>query len=132
MKTIPSKFNHGIYTHFLIARHGNVAMYAKTHDKSCRFYYEVMIVRIAKARTVFGKAQPEREILPSDSEFGRYAWQSSWWLGAWEKFEECVGDVPQTLWPCHPNLETFENQGPLQKRGQGPVDAIPVWNPVPA
>ena len=70
MKSIPQIYNHAIYNMELQKREANVAVYK---DKT-RPYWEVHVVRVAAGREKFGKFYDEHEKLPSQSEFGVYAW----------------------------------------------------------
>ncbi len=51
-------------------RQANVALYASAGSE----YFEVHKVRIAKAREMFGKSYPDREVLAGNEEFGTIAW----------------------------------------------------------
>ena len=148
LQTIPETFRHDIYTHFLIARQGCVAMYAKTqsHGKGVRWEYEVVIVRIQKAGEVFGKMQPEREALPPDTKFGTYGWHYSALPAAWKEFNAQVAaravSAPLLV---HPKMEQFENSitvqmfdsqkrpaGSFQKRVSVPLESVLASLPLPA
>ena len=146
-RPIPSKFTHDTYTHWLIARQGDVAMYAKTqsNNQGCRWQYEVVIVRRAEAATAFGKPIPPRERLPSDEEFGRYGWHTPDWPRAWQIFErECQQRAPTDTRKLHPQMDLFRNSivvplfrvkvgasrptpdGSMLKREQRPLDTVPA------
>ena len=70
METIPESYRQAGYHMKLLKREKMAAMYADV-SKS---YFEVHEVRVAKARQVFGKDYPEREILAGNEDFGTYAW----------------------------------------------------------
>ena len=145
---IPDTFHHDIYTHYLIARQGDVAMYAKTQTRGNgpRWEYEVVIVRVAEACLVFGKPQPARERLPSNEGFGHYGWHFTAMSQAWQKFEALVRKRKVTA-PLlkHPRMEQFENSitvqlfdsrrrpaGTMQRRCSTHLDAIRVESLIPA
>jgi hypothetical protein len=73
METIPESYKQADYQMKLIKREGKAAMYA---DQS-KSYFEVHRVRVAKAKTIFGKEYPEREILAGNEDFGTYGWACS-------------------------------------------------------
>jgi hypothetical protein len=63
-------------------RHGLTYNLIKRNDKLCIYgvsgtytnkilHYEVMLIRINKARTTWGKDFPESESIPSDEQFGK-------------------------------------------------------------
>jgi hypothetical protein len=87
MQTIPNTFRKHDADFTLVSRQGDVAIYARKSAHMTAFEYEVVIVRRVEAREVFGKQQPAKEILPSDSDFGRYAWSANSWSRAEEIFE---------------------------------------------
>lgn len=148
LQIIPETFRHDIYTHFLIARQGNVAMDAKTqtHGKGPRWEYEVIVVRFRKARLVFGSPQPDKERMPSDEEFGTYGWHYARLGAARNKFDAmALEKSPDTARLKHPSMSQFENSikvetfdsqrrpsGIFQKRLPVALDAVRVESLVPA
>lgn len=54
-----------------ILREGNVCVYKR--NDGC---YEVFFVKVSPAVNAFGKALPEREVYPSNEDFGYSAWTS--------------------------------------------------------
>lgn len=70
MQTIPDTYRQASQVLQLIKRERNAVLYGNNASD----YFEVHKVRVAKAKQVFSKDYPEREILAGDEEFGRYAW----------------------------------------------------------
>ena len=147
LQTIPETFRHEIYTHFLIARLGSVAMYAKTqsHGKGVRWEYEVVLIRQRKAAMAFGKPQPASERMPGNGDFGEFGWHFTALSAAWIKFNQLASEKsPGTPRLKHPQIEQFENSikvetfdsqrrpaGSFQKRRQIPLDSIRACSLVP-
>ena len=136
---IPAVFRRDIYTEFLIARQGDVVMYAITqsHGQGVRWDYEVMIVRRRAAGLAFGKMQPAKETLPSNEHFGRYGWHTPSWERAWEIFlREAEQRAAADQRRVHPHLEWFKNSIEVQlftvKPGGGrPTPAGSMWKREP-
>ncbi len=67
----------------LISRIGRIAMYSRGES-----IFEVFKVQTKKAGDVFGKQYPDREIYPSNEDFGKTAWCYSSFERASSKFSE--------------------------------------------
>lgn len=148
MKTIPEKFTHDVYTHFLIQRQGAVAIFAKTqtHGKGSRWEYETIVIRIRPASEIMGKAYPESERMPGDEEFGTFGWHYNNLGAAQNKFAEVVAlKSPGEPLLVHPNLDQFRNSitvqmfdsqrrpaGSFPKRAPADPKAIPPQSLIPA
>ena len=52
--------------------------------------YEVIIIHIMKARELFGKKYPKKEVYPKSSQWGEYRWTFSKIEKAEQKFKETV------------------------------------------
>jgi hypothetical protein len=52
-----------------VKRTGKVCMYLRSDN-----VYEVFIVKVAKAKNLFGKQYEEREVYPTNEDFGSNAW----------------------------------------------------------
>ena len=78
MKTLPVQFKHQGRTLRQLKRNGLVAIYDLRGKGNALYGYEVIIIKIAPAGTVFGKQYPERELYPSSSkesdDWGTIAW----------------------------------------------------------
>ena len=61
------------FDYSLVIRNEKVAVYEQGYNKNLK-YYEVFIVRIKPAIKFKGKDIPQREIFPSDGDFGKTAW----------------------------------------------------------
>lgn len=70
MQTIPQTFRQAGHQMTLQKRQANVALYASVGLD----YFEVHKVRVAKAKEMFGKSYPDREVLAGNEEFGTAAW----------------------------------------------------------
>lgn len=75
MIKLPEQFKRKGMMYFLEARNDFVALY-RVHqlDPDRIIGYEVWKVRVAKESEMFDKIIEEREIKPSDEDFGTYAW----------------------------------------------------------
>jgi hypothetical protein len=152
-RPIPSMFRRDIYTEFLLARQGDVVLYAITQSdgSGCRWQYEVMIVRRRPAYVRFGKLWPASESLPGNEGFGRLGWNTPTWERAWEIFErECQQRAPAQPRRIHPELGRFRNSievqlfrvrmgqsrptpdGSMLKREPRALEDIPIAELVPA
>jgi len=66
----------------LIKRSNNIAMYSvHLEENSPITGYEVFRIKFGKAESIRGKDYPEREVYPSNEDFGRIAW-------SWNSFEK--------------------------------------------
>jgi hypothetical protein len=59
-----------------VRRDGHVALYEKSKDGQSRGY-EVVLLRIRPAQTLFGRPYPHRESYPSSEDWGIYGWSYS-------------------------------------------------------
>src|SRR6267378_2132639 len=57
-----------------IKRQGRVALYELYGANGMLYGFEVVFIKIAKARNVFGKDYPEREVYPGNEDWGSLAW----------------------------------------------------------
>lgn len=70
MKTLPDKFTKKGFSHTLVERHGNIAIYERTKPHYSRSHFEVIRIKVAKASERFGKKFPATEIYPSSESWG--------------------------------------------------------------
>lgn len=70
MQTIPETYKQAGHTMQLVRRQGNVVMYGSVGGD----YFEVHKVRVSKAKQMFGRDYPDREVLAGNEEFGTLAW----------------------------------------------------------
>lgn len=89
MQTLKTKFNDSGFEFQQLKREGRVALYEKRKAKYGFDSYEVVVVQIHPAETVYGKDYPERELMPPNSSWGRRGWTYSK-LGAAENKLEAV------------------------------------------
>ena len=98
MKKIPNKFRKNRYDYKLIRREGGIVIY-KQLDKGVVCGYEVHKVRLKHSATRELKRSngelhivkwPEREVLASNEEFGKYGWSYSHLKNTLKKFNELV------------------------------------------
>jgi hypothetical protein len=71
MKTLATEFTRLGFTHKLIERTGEIAIYERTKPHYQRSHYEVIIIRTAEPSTRFGKEFPATELYPSAQQWGR-------------------------------------------------------------
>jgi hypothetical protein len=74
-----------------VRREGRVAIYEKSKDGQPRGF-EVVVLRIRPAETLFGRPYPQRESYPSSEHWGIYGWSYSAndLKGANRRFEQLV------------------------------------------
>src|SRR5690349_16374091 len=85
-----------------IAREGLAAIYELRGAGGIRQGYEVILIKVSKPREIFGKWYPEREVYPSDEEFGSRAWSypRNDLVGAKWRFDGLVAKaIPKGLSP---------------------------------
>lgn len=73
MKTLPEKLRKNGFDYELVQRDANRAIYKQHVSENCH-YWEVFRIRKRKESIFKGKQIPEREIFPSDEDFGYTAW----------------------------------------------------------
>jgi hypothetical protein len=73
LRPLPKKLRKNGFDYSLVIRNEKVAVYEQGYSKNLK-YYEVFIVRIKPAIKFKGKDIPQREIFPSDGDFGKTAW----------------------------------------------------------
>ena len=75
MIKLPEQFKRKGMMYDLEARNEFVALYRVTSIEANRVVgYEVWKIRIAKESEMFGRVIEEHEIIPTDEDFGTYAW----------------------------------------------------------
>ena len=72
MKPIPEKLRKNGFDYTLVHREGKIAIYKREYNR-CPRGYEIFKVKIRPAGEYNGKAIPERECFPSNSDFGNNA-----------------------------------------------------------
>jgi len=70
----------------LLKKSGKVYMYERNYG--C---YEVFIVRVAPEKAAFGMNYPEREVYPSNEDFGKTAWCYNKMVNAEKRYRSLVG-----------------------------------------
>lgn len=90
--SIPDSFRHANFNLKLLKRDGLVALYGD----ELRKYFEVHIVKVAKASTIMGRSYPDREILAGSEEFGKRAWCSPSRERAEDLFLACLRDLAES------------------------------------
>ena len=60
-------------TYILEKRIDDIAIYKQIRNDHT-VAYELIIIRVAKPREIFGRTYPEQEVYPSSSEFGTHGW----------------------------------------------------------
>lgn len=73
MRPLPQSLRKNGFDYNLAYRDAKRAIYRQHVTENCQ-YFEVFQIRIAKAGTFKGKNIPEREVFPSDNDFGSTAW----------------------------------------------------------
>ena len=93
----------------MIARQGDVAIYARKSAHMTAYEYEVVIIQKHEAGLIHGKSYPAHETVPSDSQWGAYAWSTNQYARAWELLEREVQKhnfQAEPLWEIE-NIEAF-------------------------
>src|SRR5258705_7469486 len=75
-----------------IKRQGQVAIYELYGAQGMLIGYEVAVIRVEKARGIFGKQYPDHETYPSNEEWGAYGWsnQARDLAGAQKRFDSLL------------------------------------------
>lgn len=73
MRTIPRIIRKNGLTYTQVLRNGRSAIYQVQVTQELT-YYEVFWIRRRPIKELFGKIIPEREVFPSNEEFGTRAW----------------------------------------------------------
>lgn len=108
-RPLEQSFREDGFSFQLVARQGDVALFAKTQPKHTVPGYEVVIVQKHKA-TYWpdGRVSPAREAMPRSEEWGTKAWTPGNWRSALHMFkahlwDQALHDQPVTwLWPDSP------------------------------
>ena len=91
MIALSSKIRKNGFDYALICRGRRTCLYA--HNVSPKTTgFEVILIRINKAKTINGTFIPEKERFPSNEDFGRYAWSYSDYDYALRKFNKLEGN----------------------------------------
>ena len=87
MKTLSHKIRKNRFDYTLICRGGRSCLYAQhvTPEMNC---FEVFLIKVQKAKILFGNSIPEKEVFPSDEDFGKTAWVYSDYNTALKKYQE--------------------------------------------
>ena len=72
MTQLPDTLRKNGFDYVLVHREGNRAIYRQQVDEELQ-YFEVMRIKIKPASIFKGVSYPEREVFPSDEEFGTSA-----------------------------------------------------------
>ena len=57
-----------------VKREGRIALYEVYGPNGVLYGFEVVIIKVAKARFVFDRQYPEREVYPANEDWGSLAW----------------------------------------------------------
>jgi hypothetical protein len=71
MKPLDTNIGHDGRQLKQLQRTGNIALYELRNEQGSLYGYEVIMTRVQKEREVYGSLTVEREVYPSDSQFGR-------------------------------------------------------------
>lgn len=74
MQMLPTELKVQNRTLKQIKRQGKVALYELYGANEMLYGFEVIVVKIRKAEHSFGKDYPEREVYPSNEDWGSFAW----------------------------------------------------------
>jgi hypothetical protein len=94
MKTLPESFRSDGFHFQMVARCGDVALFAKTAVHHTIPGFEVVLVR--KRETVIfpnGRTTPEHEAMPSPEQWGTYGWTPGTWRMALDMFKSRCWDT---------------------------------------
>lgn len=75
-----------------IKRVGKIAIYRRTEQN-----YEVIIIQDAKARVIFNKSYPDREVYPFNEDFGTKGWTFMTLAAAERKFDHLINERHRTV-----------------------------------
>lgn len=73
-RPLPPDFRANGQIYRQIKRIGMVTLYSVSNKAGKVYGYEMAIVRIRVSEILMGKVIPEREVYPSNEEFGKYGW----------------------------------------------------------
>jgi hypothetical protein len=73
-----------------LTRKNNIAVYERTSDKLVNKSYEVIIIKERKSAMFKGVEIPEREVYPSDEDFGSTGFAYATKEQAYKKFEVLI------------------------------------------
>jgi len=73
MKPLPLKIRRNGFTYTQVLRNGRSAIYRQQVTPT-EVYHEVFLIRVKPEMELFGKTIAEREVFPSNEEFGSRAW----------------------------------------------------------
>lgn len=74
MKLLPEVIRRDGYTHTMIIRKGDVAVFDMRHERSKTPRFEVIKIRSVPAFAIRGVAYEAREALPLDKDWGLHGW----------------------------------------------------------
>jgi len=80
------------FTYTQIKRGEKVCIYRQHYSDDLN-YYEVFLIKVKPATSLFGKNFPAREAFPNNEAFGDWAWTYRSLEGAIIKFEELEGQT---------------------------------------
>lgn len=72
MQTLPTTFRSDGFDFRQLARRGDVALFEKTKPWRTVKEYEVVTIQKLPAKIIYGRHYPEREAMPSASQFGKF------------------------------------------------------------
>lgn len=105
-RPLEERFNGDAFTFQLVARQGDVALFAKAKpDHAVPKFEVVLIQRHDEKQWPDGRRTPARESMPAPSEWGQWGWTPATWSAALDRFKAKVydqrsQDQPITwLWP---------------------------------
>lgn len=87
MKVLPLTFKKYGYTYTQVLR-GKRSVIYRLQDTSKIDYFDVFKINTRKAKVIFGRSIPEREVLPSDEDYGVWAWSCRLFTRAKERFDK--------------------------------------------
>ena len=97
------------WTHALVERQGNVAIYRRYREGkegyAAEEHYEVVIVRVRPERVLGGQTIPANEYYPTDREWGDYAWTVL-------TYENAVKKLQEKVIALHPSKAKTSRAGP--------------------
>jgi len=87
MIPLPNKLRKNGFNYTLIRREGSLCIYEQTYTDKIK-YYEVFVAQVSPAKTIFGKEYQQRELFPSNTDFGKTAWSCRTLKNAIERMNE--------------------------------------------
>jgi len=94
MKPLPDKLRKNGFNYTLVCRDGKLAIYRQEVTEKVQ-YFEVFVVKIKPESVFKGKVIPEREVFPSNEDFGKTAWSYRNYKDAEAKFR-CLVEEEQS------------------------------------